>query len=479
MTKVGRFLTSSLLLGTALRVVGLGAESLWLDEASTARRAALTYAELFFDTRNGSQLPLYFWISKAWSGIAGTGEVSLRFPALIFGVLLIPMVFLLGRELFGERAAGWAAFFAAINPVLIHYSQDARPYSLYVLLVVGSWFYLIRWIRGGERRHLLGWCISTVGVLYTHPLGVLVLPSHLAGFLLFPRAIGMEERKPRFKVFLGSMFLVVLPYLPLLFRMQEQIALKMTGGSVAGWIPTPRLYDLLFTPVWYFTRRAVAGLVALSLLIALAIRPPPSEKNRCAILFLATAWLTFSLLPWAVSFLITPMYVFRYTMPVLAALLILLGWAMTRLRPSIRVGAVALFLAASAGPLYDFHTGMDKPPWRDAGQFLRERSRPGDLVVWDPGYLKPLSEYYFNPPESVNVSFPYSVESVVAALRGVDRVWVVTETGFDFGVASAFLEGDIPGWSVLEERALEERYKVNIRAVSYSEVVVRGFEHSF
>jgi len=370
MTKAGRLLASSLLLGTALRVVGLGVESLWLDEAFTARRAPLTYADLFFDTGSGSQVPLYFWISKAWCGIAGTGEAALRFPAFVFGILLIPMAFLLGRELFEERAARWGAFFAAINPVLIHYSQDARPYSLYLLLVVCSWFYLIRWIRGGERRHFLGWYLSTVGVLYTHPLGVLVLLSHLAGFLLFPRVIGKEGKEPRFKVFLGSMFLVLVPYLPLLFRMEEQIALKMTGGSVADWIDTPGLFDLLYTPVWYFARIAVAGLVALSLLLALAVRPPPSEKNRWAILFLATVWLTFSLLPWAVSLLITPLYVFRYTLPVLAALLLLLGWAMTRLGPLIRTSAVVLFLAASAGPLYDFHTGLDKPPWRDAGRFL-------------------------------------------------------------------------------------------------------------
>jgi len=70
------------------------------------------------------------------------------------------------------------------------------------------------------------------------------------------------------------------------------------------------------------------------------------------------------------------------------------------------------------------------------------------------------------------------VESVVAALGGVDRVWVVTQTGPDCGVASAFLEGDIPGWSVLEERALKEGYKANPRAVQLPEIVVRGFQRS-
>ncbi|MBU1919829.1 hypothetical protein KKG66_03215, partial [bacterium] len=64
--KPSRLMLWILVLGALLRLYGLGTESLWLDEATTARRMGMTYGALFTDSGNGTQLPLYFWISKFW-----------------------------------------------------------------------------------------------------------------------------------------------------------------------------------------------------------------------------------------------------------------------------------------------------------------------------------------------------------------------------------------------------------------------------
>ena len=73
MMRPSRMVLWIILLGAVLRLYGLGSESLWLDEATTARRAGMSYTELFSDSGSGTQLPLYFWISKFWCDRAGTG----------------------------------------------------------------------------------------------------------------------------------------------------------------------------------------------------------------------------------------------------------------------------------------------------------------------------------------------------------------------------------------------------------------------
>ncbi|MCJ7629227.1 MAG: glycosyltransferase family 39 protein, partial [Longimicrobiales bacterium] len=239
MSKPAKSVVLSLMLGGALRVYGLGAENLWLDEVSTVRRMGLTFRELFFDIGSGTQLPLYFWISKAWCALAGTGESALRCPALVFGLLIIPAVFFLGREVLDETVGAWSAFLVAINPYLIHYSQEARPYTLFALLAVVAWFFLVRSVHSHRRCDLAISLLATLGVLYTHPFGILILPTLLAAVLLFsPGGTGTFKSRD-FRWFWRGLELIGLLYLPLLFRLGREMSLKLNGGSDGAWLPHP------------------------------------------------------------------------------------------------------------------------------------------------------------------------------------------------------------------------------------------------
>ena len=75
MMRASRVMLWILVLGAVLRFYGLGSESLWLDEATTARRAGISYGELFTDAGNGTQMPLYFWVSKGWCNTMGQANL--------------------------------------------------------------------------------------------------------------------------------------------------------------------------------------------------------------------------------------------------------------------------------------------------------------------------------------------------------------------------------------------------------------------
>ncbi|OQY32625.1 MAG: hypothetical protein B6I38_04390, partial [Anaerolineaceae bacterium 4572_5.1] len=125
------------LLGAALRLHNLTYHSIWFDEAVSIRWAQSSVSRILEVSMNlvDDRLPpLYYLLLKWWGDAAGLSEFSARFPSVVFGVLLIPVVYALGRRLFGQWAGVLAALLTALNPFLIWYSQEARMYSLAVLL---------------------------------------------------------------------------------------------------------------------------------------------------------------------------------------------------------------------------------------------------------------------------------------------------------------------------------------------------------
>ena len=95
-------------------------------------------------------------------------EWQLRLPFAIFGVATVPLVYLLARELFSQRAAVFAGLVACVMPVLVIYSQEYRAYGLLVFLTtLCAWSLAVALRTNGQ-----GWWALFVGAailsLYTH-----------------------------------------------------------------------------------------------------------------------------------------------------------------------------------------------------------------------------------------------------------------------------------------------------------------------
>ena len=121
--------------------------------------------------------PLFFFLSHLALNLFGYGHnpLTLRLPAMLVGVLNIPAIYWLGREITGRtRVALGTATLATFTPLLISMSQYYRMYSLLVLLTVLSLVFLLRALR---TNHLLDWggfVLLTVLNLYNHYNAVFV-----------------------------------------------------------------------------------------------------------------------------------------------------------------------------------------------------------------------------------------------------------------------------------------------------------------
>ncbi len=173
-------------LAAALRLSTLDLQSFWYDEAFTpvhvlhASLGATLHA--FVHTENNP--PLWYLVVWAWSRLAGTGEVALRLPSALAGIATVPVAWGIGRELAGRRAAALAGAIVAVNPLLVWYSQEARPYAFYVLFAALALLCMLRADRDPTPRRLV---LFAVG-------GALALLSHyFAVFLVVPMALWLAR----------------------------------------------------------------------------------------------------------------------------------------------------------------------------------------------------------------------------------------------------------------------------------------------
>jgi len=110
-----------LLLALALRLHNLGAESLWYDETVSVFLARQSIPDLIAHTARDIHPPGYYLLLHVWGWLAQpTLENGLEFlyawPSLLWGVLLLPLVYVIGRRLFSDRVALVALWLATINP---------------------------------------------------------------------------------------------------------------------------------------------------------------------------------------------------------------------------------------------------------------------------------------------------------------------------------------------------------------------------
>jgi uncharacterized membrane protein len=226
----------------SLRFFQLGEKPFWLDEAFTAFHLSgyddaqvnifvqgqiRSAAELLQFQRNGQQgwadtvqhiletapelPPLYFLLLKAWTGIFGPSVAAMRSLSAVFGTLLLPAIYWLGWVAFHDRRVGLLAMvLVGLSPFHLMLAQEARPYTLWLLLVTIATSNLLQAYRYGRRRHWLLYGLAMVLAFYTHLMTLIViLVQGLAVLTVVP-----SRRRIMVQGFSASGLLVGLGILP-------------------------------------------------------------------------------------------------------------------------------------------------------------------------------------------------------------------------------------------------------------------------
>lgn len=180
----GAILLSILAAAVFLRVYQLDS-GLWLDEILTyVNYAKLPLGEIvtFYDSEN--QHFLYSLLARISLNTFGETNWSLRLPAVMFGVMSIPALYLLGREVADERQALLSAGLMTFSYHHIWFSQNARGYSgLLFWSILSSWL-LLKAIRQGTYWLWILYAVTAALGVYTHLTMVFLILGQFCVYLL-------------------------------------------------------------------------------------------------------------------------------------------------------------------------------------------------------------------------------------------------------------------------------------------------------
>lgn len=363
----------------------LGYHDLWYDEVITlSKLPGLNFLKSW-------NPPFYYALLAGWVKLFGASEVSLRLPSLLFSLACVPLVYFLGKELFGKSAGLFASFIIALSPFQLWYAQEARGYSAMLFFGLLSSCFQFLFVRRRADKYLYGYALSTILGIHTHTYYFFFVVCQLAYLFVRLRA----EISKRIAI---TALLVLLSFIPLLKKYLVRLSYVINGY----WIPEPGWRSMLITvenflmgyharPLEYF----LSGLLAL-FLVVLAVasvarkRSTPEGLTFCSVMFAVPTLLVF-----VFSLLFVPVYVDRGLIVSSPYYYLILGFGLSIIgNKPVRMLTVAGFLVFLTIGINGFindrmaadisrHVGVTpKKLVKPAVEFIGRNSASADLIAF-------------------------------------------------------------------------------------------------
>lgn len=284
-----------LALGLRIPTLNMG---LWLDECITVFVITQpTIAEMISNLIvQDFNPPLSHLITRGFVSVFGLNETTVRVPSLIYGVLLVPAMYWLGRISGSSRVGLWCALFVALSPIANYFACQARPYSLGLLSGALATAFFCLLVTSEKRRwiNISGYVISASVFCYATTLGV-VLPGaiFLAGlfikYLDSARSVSGQSQLPReksplklYEVFLTVTvpYLLMLPWVPnVLMQAKQPLPIPPGGLLNAPFIFAYNLVMMIPLPIWMGLLIVISVACYLAYwLVKMAIKKAKGEK---------------------------------------------------------------------------------------------------------------------------------------------------------------------------------------------------------
>jgi 4-amino-4-deoxy-L-arabinose transferase-like glycosyltransferase len=365
------------LIGAAavLRFASLGVQSYHHDEVITAMRVLPGgLSHLFHEVRvSESNPPLYYLLAWGWAKAFGLSEVGLRSLSALLGVAVVPVAYLIGRELSSRRTGLVLAAFVAFNPMLIWYSQEARSYALLIFFGALSLYFFLRALDRGEERHLWLWALSSALALGSHYFAFFMVAIEAAWLLL--------ARRDRLRALLLPLALVGFAGGALL-----PLALAQANATHIGWIENSPLGSRYLEAGAGFLIGETGRVIAeptLTALLLVAFHADRRERRGAAISL--TLGLGFAGLVTLAALLGKDYVVGRNLLPALLPLAAAaaIGCSLVSLRRLGAVIALALCAYWLAFDVYVTQTpNLQRPDFRALSQAIGPPKVPRAVVSW-------------------------------------------------------------------------------------------------
>lgn len=427
-------LTAMGLLGTGLRILYLGKKSFWWDEVATVEICSSPWPQFWqWLWRREANMTLYYLLVRGWLHF-GDGEATVRLLSVVFSVASIPVIYLVAQRAFDRSKAGlFAALLLAVNTASIAYSQEARSYSLLVLLCLLSLYFFLDLPEGRTAGAAAYVAVSALAV-YMHFFAVFFLAGQWCSLFW------LRKNGGRWRPCLWPIALTLVLISPALYYM----AFRNSGQL--HYTPAVHLRDWL-TLIYFLAadRGRFHRLLGFLYLLCCAVgvgrrlavrRADPNSPQMWKTVVLLCCAVVPAALPFLLSFR-TPMFAMHYLLTCLPAFVLLAADGIAELRVSWLTWGIAGCIVVLSMGTVRWHYAHAKDDWRGLTAYIVQHGEPGDAIAGFPaGAEWPVRHYVARSPQRTASYLQFTSSDIVQAevaqhrTAGVPlpapRLWVVT-----------------------------------------------------
>lgn len=386
--------------------------SLWGDEAFAAVLSQKPYWQIILGVARDTSPPLFYLSLHTWMKFFGINEAAIRVHSFLYLLLLVYVVYLIGKALFDKKTGIIAAALTFFNPFLFQYGFEGRMYSILAFYSTLSMYFFIT-------KKKVPFILATAAALYSH---------HFSIFIIFVQlALSWPELRKNFGKTIQPFLIIGLLYLPWLYPLYYQTSLVESGF----WLGKPglkELYHLLRNFLVGINTHSSQRVVFVLSLLVLAIRRWSKKDLPLLAWFILPVFLTF-----VVSHAKESIFFDRYMLFIIPALTLLL--ASRRRRVIYPFLAILIFGLASMSFYYFTHP--TKRPFRQLANFVKIVKNSNDgLINWTGNAHHLFESKYYQleaPLYYPTGEMPFYIgtalmgkEDVVRVLPNKERIGVIT-----------------------------------------------------
>lgn len=456
------------LAGLFFRLWRLSHHSAWTDEFFTlfvAQQSILDNirASFFYNVH-----PPLYTLMMHFVIYMGKSEFILRLPSVIFGVITIPLSYLLAKELFNRKVGLITALILALSPLHIWMSQEARPYTLLPLLIIVCIYFFIKYLRTCEPRFLAYYIISIIVSLLTHYFTLfIVLTTNVFIFLYFKK---YKHILRNWVVYQIPIFVLMVILIPFTFSSYGSTVwavydLSWFTATVPGIFNTFNIGRfnpfinfgaplVLNNPLGIFSSipLMIVWFLITCLFVYLFIKGLYATKDNVKRHFL----LCFVFIPILVPYLahIYLSFDFGANRIIFAGIIyyMIIAKGVTSSK-NLAIFFVLFIVVTSGISLYHYYYKFEEENWRGMGKYLSDNAKKGDLIIALTSFNTDTGvDYYYNGEADIigtldikaifkkgySQSDPKitedNVDEMLRLTDGYERVWVVENRARDSGI---------------------------------------------
>lgn len=381
-----------IIFGAFLRFYNLGASGTGLFEFNEV-------AEILVASNNIDNLatairalefapPFYHFLLHFWMYI-GKSEFILRSFSAIVGVLSIPMIYLVGKELFNEKVGLISALILATSPIHVYYSQITRHYALLVVLSLCSVYYFIKILNNANvtKKTWFGFVSATLMIMYTHYYSFLIIIVENILVILSRRERSFYKNWIISQIALVALYLPWIPFMLLsIVRRTDPFVGSQSNPSI---IVIPMTFEYFSLGIlhtfnsWAFDQIIlILGILIYSSLFIVGLLELKKDKSNGIIIF------SFLFIPIIISFIYgfqIKTFADRYLLHISFAFYIIIALALNKIRDN-RIFAVIItcILLISVGTIYQnqvYFRSIAKNDLPAVSDYINNNSNDNDVIL--------------------------------------------------------------------------------------------------